>query len=481
MNASEKKKIAFEIITNKTTVSDAAKKNDVSRKFIRQQKNKGITAIDNIFAKDAANDDDKKVLFYIPVTKAWIAMVVICLLMYARCSFRGVIKIFNSAFDYDISIGAINNISNNAIKKATEINDRENLSYVVLGAHDEKFHYNVPILSGTDIRSLYCYLLSQEQKRDAVTWAVNLLDLEKKGFKPERIFADDGGGLRAGHKLIMPDVPCDMDNFHVIKDLKDMRLFFRNRLKSAVSYLEILQDKFDRAEKKGNEHLHVNKLKLATADEKNISALSKTIDTLVDWIDHDVLNMPGKPPGIRKELYDFIVDEFKKIELIHPHRIKEVRIMLEDKNYLALSFVDVLDGKFKSISEKYNCSLESIWDMCALQRCKMGSDNYAIRSQPLEDKFGDRFDDVEDAVLIAMDSTERTSSMAENLHSRISPYLFLRREVGNGFLNLLRFYLNHTPFVRSENSNRVGKTPDEILTGKSHPDWLEMLGFKLAA
>jgi hypothetical protein len=195
-------------------------------------------------------------------------------------------------------------------------------------------------------------------------------------------------------------------------------------------------------------------------------------------MDHDVLNMPGQPPAIRKELYDFIVDEFKKLEKIHPHRIKEVQTMLEDENYLALSFVDVLDKKFKIISEQLNCPLNIVWEMCELQRCNQGSDRYAVRSLPLEDKLGDCFDAIEDAVLNALDTTERTSSMAENLHSRISPYLFLRREIGNGFLNLLRFFLNHTPFERSAHSDREGKTPTEILTGKSHPHWLEMLGFE---
>lgn len=53
------------------------------------------------------------------------------------------------------------------------------------------------------------------------------------------------------------------------------------------------------------------------------------------------------------------------------------------------------------------------------------------------------------AVLKALGSTERTSSMIENLHSRIKPYFTLRREIGVGYLDLLQFYLNHTPFQRS--------------------------------
>ena len=52
-----------------------------------------------------------------------------------------------------------------------------------------------------------------------------------------------------------------------------------------------------------------------------------------------------------------------------------------------------------------------------------------------------------------------------------------REEVGHGYLGLLQFFLNHKPFLRSGRPHRVGKTPAEILNGKSHPNWLEMLGY----
>ena len=76
-----------------------------------------------------------------------------------------------------------------------------------------------------------------------------------------------------------------------------------------------------------------------------------------------------------------------------------------------------------------------------------------------------------------MMSTERTSSLVENLNSRLSPYFFLRREIANGYLELLKFYLNHTPFMRSENPLRAGKSPTELMTNKPHDHGLELLGF----
>jgi hypothetical protein len=65
----------------------------------------------------------------------------------------------------------------------------------------------------------------------------------------------------------------------------------------------------------------------------------------------------------------------------------------------------------------------------------------------------------------------------ENLNSRLRNYFFLRRQIGPQYLELLRFFLNHSPFSRSQHSERVGKTPAELLTGQAHPHWLELLGF----
>ena len=88
--------------------------------------------------------------------------------------------------------------------------------------------------------------------------------------------------------------------------------------------------------------------------------------------------------------------------------------------------ITALGAFFGAISFVFLFPLEKIWEMCALQRCRHGGDRYAIRSLPLQDYFGIEFDELEDAVLTALDTTERTSSMVENLHSRLKPYFYLR-------------------------------------------------------
>jgi hypothetical protein len=44
-------------------------------------------------------------------------------------------------------------------------------------------------------------------------------------------------------------------------------------------------------------------------------------------------------------------------------------------------------------------------------------------------------------------------------------------------LELLRFLLNHRRFLRSDHPERVGRSPDALLTGPAQAHGLERLGY----
>jgi hypothetical protein len=53
----------------------------------------------------------------------------------------------------------------------------------------------------------------------------------------------------------------------------------------------------------------------------------------------------------------------------------------------------------------------------------------------------------------------------------------MRRHRGSDYLALLQLFLNHRRLERSDRPEPEGKTPAELMTGHSHPHWLEMLGY----
>lgn len=476
LNATQKKKLALLTLRGEHTISDLAEEHVVSRQFLHRQKNRALEGVKSAF--EPPTESLEKILFNLPVTTIWLKQLTVSLALDCKSSYRGIQSVLENCFDHSLALGTVHNIIEEAKEKAKSINQEEDLSHIKLGAEDEIFHHNKPILTGIDIPSLYCYLLTDEKQRDFDTWGMHLLDLKKKGFNPVRIFGDDASPLQAAHHYVFPNTPYDLDNFHIIRDLMDLRRYFRNRLKTAISERQTSEDKvaqglFDR---------NLNDYTVAFKNAKNIEIslheLSTSIDTLVDWMEHDVLNMPGQPPKARYELFDFVLEEFQKLAKKHPHRIKAICITLKNQKFRLLAFTEVLNKKFQILADDIVFPIEKIWEMCYLQRYQHGGSNYAIRSLPLQDYFQYEFDEVEDKVIAALGTTERTSSMVENLHSRLRPYCYLRQEIGFGYLDLLRFYLNHTPIRRSAKEARKQKTPVQIMMGEKHPHWLEMLGYQ---
>ncbi len=114
-----------------------------------------------------------------------------------------------------------------------------------------------------------------------------------------------------------------------------------------------------------------------------------------------------------------------------------------------------------------------------LHRLPSTSPAYWQEWNRLRATMGGKFYVLFDAVSRAMADTPRSSSLVENLNSRLRTYFTLRRHLGGAYLDLLQFFLNHRCFMRSRRAERQGKSPRELMTGQRHPHWLTLLGLGL--
>jgi hypothetical protein len=211
----QRQRLALDALTDAAPIAQLAQQHRVSRKFIYHQAHKAQQALDDTFTTNRPVRDDR-VLFYLPVTKAWVRQFVLALVHIGHSSYRGVTELLRDLFDFHLSVGTVHNIVEQAVAIARPINERQDLSRVRIGADDEIFQGSRPVLVGVDAESTYCYLLSQEEHRDADTWGVRLLELVDRGFAPEATIADFGSGLRSGHEQALPGVACRGDVFHAL-------------------------------------------------------------------------------------------------------------------------------------------------------------------------------------------------------------------------------------------------------------------------
>src|SRR5206468_375566 len=175
---------------------------------------------------------------------------------------------------------------------------------VRIGADDEIFQSGRPVLVGVDAESTYCYLLSQEEHRDADTWGVRLLELVDRGFAPEATIADFGSGLRAGHEQTLPGVTCRGDVFHALYELGPLVRYLENRAYEAIDVCTKLARKQAVAERRRGrkEQALAQKLRYARQAEAKAIALAGDVAELARWLREDILSVAGPGSAIRRGL-----------------------------------------------------------------------------------------------------------------------------------------------------------------------------------
>jgi hypothetical protein len=376
-------------------------------------------------------------------------------------------------------VGTVHNIVEQAVATARPINDRQDLSRVRIGADDEIFQASRPVLVGIDAESTYCYLLSQEQHRDADTWGVRLLELVDRGFAPEATIADFASGLRAGHELALPGVACRGDVFHALYALGPLVRYLENRAYEAIGTGTKLERKQAAAERRRGrkQQALAQQLRHARVAEAKAIAVAEDVAVLARWLREDILSVAGPESAIRRALFDFVVAELRAREPACPHRIKPVRQLLENQRDHLLAFAAGLDRDLAALAQRWQISPATARAVLEVQSLPVCDRRRWPREAALRETLRGRYHGVCADVEELSTHVVRASSLVENLNSRLRNYFFLRRQLGEDYLVLLQYFLNHRRYLRSEHPDRVGKSPTELLTGEPHRHWLELLGY----
>jgi hypothetical protein len=471
----QRQELALQILAGSQPVAGLAREHQVSRKFLYQQADTARLALDLAFDPP---QPDEPVLFHLPVTKSWLHQLVLSLVLSCHSPYRGVIAILGDLFDTPISLGTVHNVVQAAVAPAQRVNGSYDLASVRVGAHDEIFQAGWPVLVGVDTASTFCYLLSQEARRDADTWGVRLLELAECGFAPDAIVADFGAGLRAGQALAMPRVPCRGDVFHLMRDWEQAVTYLENRAYAALEVGARLERQRAPERRRGRPARVVDQPPESVRAACDAAvALADEVRLLGEWLSRDVLAVAGPCHADRRVLSDFILSELEARVPSCPHRLGPLTRLLKNHRDELLAFARSLDEELGGMARAWGVAPEWLRRLLGA-RCRDPRDPRRwAEGSAIRHRLRGRYDAACRAVDALIAGTVRASSVVENLNGRLRTYFSLRRHLGGDYLELLRFYLNHRVLERSERAERTGKTPAELLTGAAHPHWLELLGF----
>ena len=477
--APQRQQLALKALAGTRPITQLAHNYDVSRNFVYRQAAKAEQALDAAFTPTDPDPDAHRVLFHLPVTKAWLQQLTLGLVLICHSSYRGVVELCRDLFDYSLSLGTVPNFIHRAVAPARRCNAAHTLHHVRIGAHDEIFQADAPVLVGVDVDSTYCYLLSQEEHSDADTWAVRLWELQQRGFAPDATIADFATGLRAGHEQALPDVPCRGDVFHALHKVNAAVTFVDSQAYAAIavrSKWEQRQASYQR--RRGRKDIavaqHVSKARQA---EALAIGLAEEVALLAQWLREDILAVAGADGSGRAELYDFVVAEWgQRVPLCDQH-LRPIWTFLKNKRTELLAFVVALENELAGVAAAQQVPVFVAWGLLNTQALSLWDEQRWQQEAVWHQRLGTKYHAVSVAVASVRGRVVRASSVVENVNSRLRGYFFLRRALGPDYLALLQFFLNHRRLLRSDHAERVGQSPAELLTGAAHGHWLELLGF----
>jgi hypothetical protein len=476
LEPAQRQHLAVQALAATQPIAQLAQQHRVSRKYVYLQADRADQALRVVFDPQP---DDERVLFYLPVTKAWLRQLVLALVLIGHSSFRGVVELLRDLFDYSLSLGTVYNIVHGAVSRAHHHNTSQDLAAIRLAALDEIFQGNGPVLVSCDVPSSYCCLLSQEACRDGDTWGVRLLELTERHFSPEATIADGGLGLRAGHKQALPNVPCRGDVFHALQELTPLVGYLDNRAYAAMAACNKLQTQLARPGQLRDQMKRkwIQRLSFALVVQQKAIALAEDVALLLRWLREDILAVSGPDYASRGALYDFVVAELRVREPLCPHRLEPVRKQLEKQRDDLLAFAVQLDRDLAALAAEHQVSVELARETLHVQALSVYDVQRGRREVLLWRALASRYPPLRAAIAVLQQRVVRASSVVENLNSRLRNYFTLRRHLGADYLTLLQFFLNHRRFLRSEHPERVDRSPTELLTGQPHAHWLELLGY----
>ena len=220
-----------------------------------------------LLINDVIGADDEKRAQMSPAEKS---RFILSSALNCRGSLEGIQRHMEDVFHMHVSIGEISETLKRFSVKAEEILKTISLERVKVICADEIFEGQSPVMTVIDPDSTYVISMMLAEDRSAETWQIVMEYAKDCGLHPERSISDAGKGLLSGIPQAFQGISCQIDVFHIMKDIGEA---CRNVINSFFSRLTELEEAYDQ--------ILYGKYRSKKAEEKCIE-LEKEIEHLYE-------------------------------------------------------------------------------------------------------------------------------------------------------------------------------------------------------
>jgi len=385
-----------------------------------------------------------------------------------------------------VSFGYIQGVIIEAQKQAALFNKTIPLDKIESIAIDEMFSQGEPVLAGIDLDSGFLFSLSHETSRDGETWARVLGEAKDQGMVPLHVVKDGAKGIAKGVEMTFDEIEQRDDAFHAIYLAGKARLKLEHKAYRHIGY-----------------EAHAQKKHLKASSE-NKRSLAKSLDWKKKKCTDAIERYTLAARAVKKIRHAFCCINFKTGELITPEVVQllltqavELLRKTEHRDCIsvALYIENRLTGLSSATSALYQCLLalrNQYSDAAISLTCRLIERKRKIKKmtpwkrQDVTIEMAGAYYllriELDDAGITELtgkiekllQTRHMASSAIEGFNATLRTYLYARKGVNQGFLELFKAWYN---LRERRNGLKKGTSAYESLTGSRVNDWLTLLGF----
>lgn len=455
----------------------------ISRKAVYKARNAVLKALNEL----VRDKNEPEYITTVGVDKSQLRRAIVALSITSANSIRAIQEQIPIIYPgCTVSFGYIQGVIVEAQEQAALFNKMVPLANIQSIAVDEMFSQGDPVLAGIDLDSGFLFSLSHEQCRDGATWARVLDEAREQGMEPAHVVKDGAKGIAKGIEMTFDDIEQRDDAFHAVYLAGKSRLKLEHKAYRCIA----------------SEALAIKKYRKASPDNKRSRA--KSLDWARKKCVHAIERYTLAQQAVLKIQRAFCCINFNTGELITPvaaqQLLTQAIALLRATNYrdclsIALYLENRLDGltlatsalyqRLSALDDNYSETAISLTCRIIERKRKLKKMNQWKRRQVTKEMAGAYHllcgglgeagvDEITGEIERLLQTRHMASSAIEGFNATLRSYLYVRKGVNQGFLELFKAWHN----LRSRRWGRhQGTSAYELLTGKAVTDWLSLLGF----
>jgi hypothetical protein len=318
---------------------------------------------------------------------------------------------------------------------------------------------------------------------DTESWTLVLWDLQARGLRWNRVVLDGGSAMRAACRTVIPAVPCQHDQWHVLHACAQRQARLERQLATLTGRTAVVARQAARVAAgqppKGRNPqtdvvAHAAQVVQATQVVADVRYLMQEVKRLLEVVVVDrrgVLDAPQRQADL-----DAALALLAEVAAMSPAafqvEVQRIHAVLDDALPTLLTFVEHVTQVQQDLEPVLPRARQALLGWAWLRRKTLGwTRPEVLAAIPADWQVGAR-------VLLATwedANAARVSSAVERWHSILRPHVAVHRTLTPGRVALLAVWHNHRVFTRGVHK---GQSPLHLSGMVDAPtDWLVALGY----